>query len=329
MLYLEPNSNDPAFNIAFEEFAFRKIADRDDVFILWINKPCIVVGKNQNTVEEINQKYCDQNNIKIVRRISGGGAVYHDLNNLNYTIISSEDSSAGFDFNSFSMPVIETLAEIGIKATFSGRNDIIIGDSKFCGNAQYIKKNRVMHHGCILFDVDLTVLSRALKVSKDKIESKGKKSVRSRVTNIKEHLKDTSLTVEDFKNLLKSYMNKHYHMTDYHLTDLELEEVQKIKASRNDSWDWVYGENPEFTIKRSRRFESGKVEAQILVIKGIIENIKFYGDFFGVRDVDELAKKLKNVKYEAKSVKSILEKQDISSYFMGLSTDDVVDVIVD
>ncbi len=329
MLYLEPNSHDPAFNTAFEEFAFRKIADRDDVFILWINRPCIVVGKNQNTVEEINQKYCEQNDIKIVRRISGGGAVYHDLNNLNYTIISNEDSGGEFDFNSMSMPVIETLAEMGVKAEFTGRNDLVIDDKKFCGNAQHIKKNRVMHHGCILFDVDLAVLSSALQVSADKIESKGKKSVRSRVTNIKEHLKDKTLTVEDFKALLKSYMNKHYDMMDYQLTDLELEEVKKIKKSRNDSWDWVYGENPEFTIKRSRRLVSGKVEVKILVRQGIIENIKFYGDFFGVRDVDELSEKLKDVKYDSKSVTSVLEKSDISSYFMGISLSDLADVIVD
>ncbi len=329
MLYLEPNSNNPRFNTAFEEFAFRKIADRDDVFILWINEPCIVVGKNQNTVEEINQKYCEEKGIKIVRRISGGGAVYHDLNNLNYTIIANEESSANFDFKAMSMPVIETLAEMGIKAEFTGRNDLVIDDAKFCGNAQYIKKNRVMHHGCILFDVNLSVLADALKVSQDKIESKGKKSVRSRVTNIKEHLSDKSITTEDFKNLLKAYMNKHYNMTDYSLTEEEIAEVKKIKASRNDTWEWVYGENPEFTIKRNRRLASGKVEALILVKDGIIENLKFYGDFFGVKDVAELAEKLNGVKYDKSSIKVVLEKEDITSYFMGISMDELLDILVD
>ncbi len=328
MLYLEPESNDPRFNTAFEEFAFRKIADRDTVFILWINNPCIVVGKNQNTVEEINQKYCDEKDIKIVRRISGGGAVYHDLNNLNYTIISDEKSGVGFDFKALSMPVIETLAEIGIKAEFTGRNDLVIGDRKFCGNSQYIRKNRIMHHGCILFDVDLSVLSEALKVSKDKIESKGRKSVRSRVTNIKEHLEDKSLTTEDFKKLLKDYMNKHYNMIDYKLTDEEINEVKKIKAKRNDTWEWVYGENPEFSIKRKRRLPSGKVEAQILAKNNIIKNIKFYGDLFGVKDVDDLALKLIDVKYDSESVRESLKDEDIKSYFMGISLDELVDIIV-
>lgn len=329
MIYLEPLSNDPSYNIAFEEFAFKEIANRDNVFILWINQPCIVVGKNQNTVEEINQKYCDEKGIKIVRRISGGGAVYHDYNNLNYTIIANEESEANFDFKSLSQPVIETLAQMGVKAEFTGRNDLVIGDQKFCGNAQYIKKNRVMHHGCILFDTDVSVLVEALKVSMDKIESKGKKSVRSRVTNIKPHLKDQSITVQDFKKLLKDYMNKHYNMEDYILTSEEEAEVRKIKAVRNDSWDWVYGENPEFTMKRNRRLLTGKVEVNLLVKDNVIENVKFYGDFFGVQDVAELADKLKGLKYERKAISDILDKIDINSYFMGVSKEEALDIIVD
>ncbi len=329
MIYLESTSNDPSYNIAFEEYAFSNIANQDDVFILWINKPCIVVGKNQNTVQEINQKYCDENGIKIVRRISGGGAVYHDLNNLNYTIISNEESKAKFDFKSMSMPVIESLKEIGIDASFTGRNDLVIDDQKFCGNAQHIKGNRVMHHGCILFDVDLNVLGKALQVSKDKIESKGKKSVVSRVTNIKSHLADKSYTVEDFKNLLKNYMNKHYHMTDYTLSEEEEKGVLELKAKRNDSWDWVYGKNPKFTIQRNRRLPSGKVEANILVEENIIKNIKFYGDFFGVKDVDELAEKLYDVRYDRESIVKVLKDIDIDSYFMGVTLEDVIDILVD
>ncbi len=329
MIYLEPKSNDPSYNIAFEEFAFNEIANKDDVFILWINQPCIVVGKNQNTVEEINQKYCDENNIKIVRRISGGGAVYHDYNNLNYTIIANEDSEANFDFKSLSQPVIDTLAQMGVKAEFTGRNDLVIGDQKFCGNAQHIKKNRVMHHGCILFDTDVSVLVKALQVSKDKIESKGKKSVRSRVTNIKPHLADQTITVHDFKNLLKSHMNEKYKMVDYELTDLEEQEVLKIKAKRNDAWEWVYGNNPEFTMKRSRRLLTGKVEANLLVIDNVIENVKFYGDFFGVKDVNELSEALKGVKYTRQDILSVLENKEIQSYFMGITLEETLDILID
>lgn len=329
MIYLEPKSNDPRYNIAFEEYAFKEIANKDDVFILWINQPCIVVGKNQNTVEEINQKYCDEHDIKIVRRISGGGAVYHDYNNLNYTIIANEENEANFDFKSLSQPVIETLAELGVKAEFTGRNDLVIDDQKFCGNAQYIRGKRVMHHGCILFDTDVSVLVQALKVSADKIESKGKKSVRSRVTNIKPHLKNQDIDVIAFKNLLKDYMNKHYNMSDYELNDAEEAEVLKLKAERNDSWDWVYGKNPEFTIKRNRRLLTGKVEANILVTDNVIENIKFYGDFFGVKDVAELVQLLKGVRYTHEDVKKVLETINVGEYFLGVTLDEIVDIIVD
>ena len=207
MIYIESKSNDPRYNTALELYAFNELAKKDDVFMLWINEPCIVVGKNQNTREEVNQKFCDDNGIKIVRRVSGGGAVYHDLNNLNYTIISNGRSGEEFDFKSFSQPVIDALASLGVKAEFTGRNDLEIDGRKFCGNAQYVRSGRIMHHGCLMFDVDTTVLTDALKVSKDKIESKGIKSVRSRVTNIKEHLPNQDMTVLDFVAALKKYMS--------------------------------------------------------------------------------------------------------------------------
>lgn len=329
MIYLEAKGNDPAYNTALELFAFNELAKKDNVFMLWINQPCIVVGKNQNTREEIDQHYCDENDIKIVRRISGGGAVYHDYNNLNYTIISNEDDEADFNFKSLSQPVIDTLAEMGVKAEFTGRNDLQIGNQKFCGNAQYIKGKRIMHHGCIMFDVDLSVLTKALTVSKDKYESKGKKSVRARVTNIKPHLEDQTLTVKDFMNTLRNFMDKKYHMEEYVLTEEDEKKVLAIKAEKNDSWDWVYGKNPEFTVQRKRKLPTGKVEANINVINNVIENVKFYGDFFGVKDVVELAQKLQGIRYDRKSVEKVINSVNINEYFMGVTNEEAIDVLVD
>ena len=168
MKYIINYSNDTAFNIALEEYAFKHLLDEDQIFLLWINKPSIIVGRHQNTIEEINRDYVREHGIEVVRRISGGGAVYHDLNNLNYTIISKEDENKAFDFKSFSTPVINTLAQLGVKAEFTGRNDLEIDGKKFCGNAQAYINGRIMHHGCLLFDVDLSVLlmlSRCLKTS--------------------------------------------------------------------------------------------------------------------------------------------------------------------
>lgn len=198
MIYHVSNTNDTAFNIALEEYCFKNLRDQDEIFLLWINEPSIIVGKYQNTIEEINTEYTREHGINVIRRISGGGAVYHDLNNLNYTIISNKDKGKeGFDFKEFSKPIIDTLAELGVKAEFTGRNDLEIDGQKFCGNAQAYIKDRVMHYGCLLFNVEFSALANALKVSKDKIESKGVKSVRARVTNILPHLKEP-ITVNEF-----------------------------------------------------------------------------------------------------------------------------------
>ena len=329
MIYIEAKGNDPRENTAIELYAFNELAKKDDVFMLWINSPCIVVGKNQNTTEEINQKYCDEKGIKIVRRVSGGGAVYHDLNNLNYTIISNGRSGEAFDFKSFSQPVIDALASLGVKAEFTGRNDLEIDGQKFCGNAQYVRSGRIMHHGCLMFDVDTSVLAEALKVSKDKIESKGIKSVRSRVTNIKDHLPNKEMSVLDFKDALKKYMNEKYNMTDYEFTKEDLENIHNIQEEKNNSWDWVYGKNPEFNIKRNRRLKTGKIEANIQVDENVISGVKFYGDFFGVMDVSDIAQKLVGVKYTKKDVTNVLENLDINSYFLGATLEEVVDIIVD
>ncbi|MDO4813878.1 MAG: lipoate--protein ligase [Gemella sp.] len=329
MIYIDTRNTDPRYNTAVEFYAFNELAKEDDVFILWINEPCIVVGKNQNTAQEINQKFCDDEGIKIVRRVSGGGAVYHDLNNLNYTIISSGKSEQAFDFKSFSQPVLDALAALGVNANFTGRNDLEIEGRKFCGNAQYINSGRIMHHGCLMFDVDTDVLTNALRVSKDKIESKGIKSVRSRVTNIKEHLPNQEMTVLDFKEELRKHMFDKFSMTEYTLTEEDVAEIKKIQAEKNDSWDWVYGKNPEFNIKRDRRLATGKIEANIQVDNGVISEVKFFGDFFGFMDVADIAKKLVGAKYDRESVKEALSKEDINSYFLGASLDEIVEIIVD
>ena len=186
-----------------------------------------------------------------------------------------------------------------------------------------------MHHGCLMFDVDTSVLSEALKVSKDKIESKGIKSVRARVTNIKEHLPNKEMTVKDFVDALRKYMDEKYGMTPYNFTEEDIAEIKAIQAEKNDSWDWVYGKNPEFNIKRNRRLTTGKIEANIQVDNGIVSEVKFFGDFFGVMDVEDIANKLVGIKYNKEEVTKVLEKEDINSYFLGATLEEVVDIIVD
>lgn len=329
MKYIVNESNDTAFNIALEEYAFKQMLDEDMIFILWINKPSIIVGRHQNTIEEINRDYVRENDIEVVRRISGGGAVYHDYNNLNYTIISNENQDKLFDFKSFSIPVINTLAELGVKAEFTGRNDLEIDGKKFGGNAQAYIKGRIMHHGALLFDVDLSVLSKALQVSKHKIESKGVKSVRARVTNIVDELEE-KISVLEFRDLLLDYMKKEYpEMTEYTFSDAELEEIRRNRDAKFGNWDWNYGKSPAYNIRRTIKFPSGLIDAYVNVVDSRIDSLKIYGDFFGIEDVVAVEEALIGLAYERDVVLARLQELDLGRYFAGISSQGIAEAIVE
>lgn len=329
MKYIVNNSHNPAYNVALEAYAFRELLAEDELFILWINEPTIVIGKHQNAIEEINKTYTDEHGIHVVRRLSGGGAVYHDLNNLNYTIISNKSQEGAFDFKTFSQPVIETLADLGVTATFTGRNDLEIDGKKFCGNAQAYYKGRMMHHGCLLFDVDMTVLGNALQVSKDKIESKGVKSVRARVTNILDELPE-KMTVEAFSNQLLNKMKESYpDMTEYVFSDDELKNIQALADQQFGTWDWTYGEAPEYTIKRSVRYPAGKITTYANVEKSVIKGMKLYGDFFGIKDVADIEQSLIGLRYEYPDVLAKLQTIDTTQYFTNITPQEIAKAIVE
>lgn len=329
MKYIVNNSHNPAYNVALEAYAFRELLAEDELFILWINEPTIVIGKHQNAIEEINKTYTDEHGIHVVRRLSGGGTVYHDLNNLNYTIISNKSQEGAFDFKTFSQPVIETLADLGVTATFTGRNDLEIDGKKFCGNAQAYYKGRMMHHGCLLFDVDMTVLGNALQVSKDKIESKGVKSVRARVTNILDELPE-KMTVEAFSNQLLNKMKESYpDMTEYVFSDDELKNIQALADQQFGTWDWTYGEAPEYTIKRSVRYPAGKITTYANVEKSVIKGMKLYGDFFGIKDVADIEQALIGLRYEYPDVLAKLQTIDTTQYFTNITPQEIAKAIVE
>lgn len=329
MKYIVNKSHNPAYNIALEAYAFRELRDEDELFILWINEPTIVIGKHQNAIEEINKAYTDKHGIHVVRRLSGGGAVYHDLNNLNYTIISNKAEEGAFDFKTFSQPVIESLADLGVTATFTGRNDLEINGKKFCGNAQAYYKGRMMHHGCLLFDVNMTVLGNALQVSKDKIESKGVKSVRARVTNILDELPE-KITVQEFSDRLLDKMKELYSdMTEYVLSDEELTEIEKLADEQFGTWDWTYGQSPDYTIKRSVRYPAGKLISYVKVEKSVVTGIKIYGDFFGIKDVSDIEEELIGLRYEYQDILAKLQTIDTTPYFTNITPQEIAGAIVE
>lgn len=323
MKYITNLSNNPRYNLAFEEYCFRNLSMDDEYVILWINSPAIIVGKNQNTLEEINSEYVEKHGIKVVRRVTGGGAVYHDLGNLNFSIITQVKGAEKIDFGQINVPILKSLEKLGIMAKLSGRNDITLDDMKLSGIAQSIWKKRVLNHGTILFDTDLNVLSNALNVKQDKIESKGIKSVRSRVTNIKPYLKE-DIDILTFKEMLLKniFEYKNLPLTEHILSEKQKEDIKSLYEEKYSTWEWNYGESPEFSFENYKRFPFGSIDIRLDVKKGIINNCKIFGDFFGTEDVNILEEKLKGAKYNEEEIEKIIEKEPLEKYFGKIAKKD-------
>lgn len=327
MLYIRNESTNPCFNLAMEEYLFN-LDDNQNYVLLWQNEPTIVIGKNQNTAEEINSEYVKEKGIHVVRRITGGGAVYHDLGNLNYTFINKGTGKKELDFEKFTLPIIKALGKLGIRAELSGRNDITIDQKKFSGNAQYVKHGKVLHHGTLLFNSKMEELAKALKVSEDKFQSKGVKSVKSRVTNIADYLTE-NISVLEFKELLLKYLSEEEtELVEGKLSQADLDEINSLMKNKYMTWEWNYGTSPEFNTKQGKRFAGGKVEALINVKQGSIDSIKFYGDFFGNGNPEELEARLVNKRYEEAEIRAALEDINVNDYFKGISLDELISCII-
>jgi len=298
---------DPRINLAIEEYALKHLNIDETYLLFYINRPSIIIGRNQNTIEEINSDYVDEKGITVVRRLSGGGAVYHDLGNLNFSFITKDDGDSFHNFKKFTQPVVETLEKLGIHAELSGRNDILAEGKKISGNAMFSTKGRMFSHGTLLFQSEMDHIVSALKVKKDKIESKGIKSIRSRVGNIADFLKEP-MSVEKFRSfLLQNIFKDTGKVTEYVLTETDWEKIHEISEDRYQNWEWNYGKSPKFNLQNSHRFPVGSVDIRLEVNRGIIENCKIYGDFFGVGEVADIERKLTGTRYE---------KEAISRYWM-------------
>lgn len=312
-------STEPYFNLATEEYLLKN--SQEEIFMLWRDKPCIVVGKNQNTLQEINYEYVKEHNIPVVRRLTGGGAVFHDLGNLNFTFITSKDPSNFTNFKKFTTPILEVLNTLGIKAEFSGRNDLTIEGKKFSGNAQCSYKGRVLHHGTLLFSSEIVDLSSALKVNPSKFEGKAVSSVVSRVTNISSHLKSL-LSIEEFRELIMKHIIE---IEDdcilYNFSQGDLDKINKLTEEKYSTWSWNYGNSPKYTLNNELRYAGGNLEFHINVLKGIIADIKITGDFFGIEDVSDIENALIGIPHEECSIKNVLSLFNLNNYFSGANMD--------
>lgn len=316
---LNLKTTDPAFNLAAEQYVFDCLPRDRSYFMLWQNDKAIIIGKYQNTLAEINQPYVEAHQIRVVRRLSGGGAVFHDLGNLNYTFIADAGELETLNMRVFCEPIVKALAEFGVTAEINGRNDMTIDGRKFSGNAQYIRHGRVMHHGTLLYSSDLSAVSKALQVDPEKIRAKGMESVRSRVTNIRPYMKEDA-PLAAFREMLLTFIRKGTETEDYAFSEKDLREIERIKKERYDTWEWNYGKSPECTMLKSARVEGcGKIEVYLKTDHGLITEVHFRGDFFSTKDPEELEPLFLGKRPDANGFTQALERIEVEQYFAGLT----------
>ncbi len=323
MLCVYNPSTDPYFNLAAEEYFLRE--RKEDLFMLWRNEPSVIIGKHQNGLAEINMDFVRKNGVKVVRRLSGGGTVFHDLGNLNFTFVSTGQSNQLVDFRKYTLPILEVLRDkLGIDALFEGRNDLTIKGMKFSGNAEHVFKDRVLHHGTLLFSSVMTDLSAALNVDPAKFQDKAVKSVRSRVTNISEHLTKPISIIEFTQMIMAHIIENNDSIEVYELTKSDSARITDLRDSRYATWEWNFGYSPRYTLQKKVKTSGGMIEFDLDVDKGKIRDLQIFGDYFNTLDVSDVVEALKGVNHEEASIVYALVNIDIGLYFTGVTKEEFV-----
>lgn len=318
---------DPTINLALEEYALRNFEGNQDYLLFYINEPSIIIGRYQNTLEEINLNYTREKNIHVVRRISGGGAVYHDFGNLNFSFMTDYEVQNLNNFRKFAEPIIKILNRMGVPAEMKGRNDVVVKDKKISGNAQFSTGKRMFSHGTLLFDSDLSEVKNALNVKMSKIESKGHKSVRSRVANISEFLAE-KITIEAFREaILTGLYQDQPQFETYRLTKEQWDGVYELRANKYNTWEWNFGRSPDFNVHRVKRFPIGEIDIRLMVKKGHIDNVKIYGDFFGREPIEDIENALMGQQYENDTVREALKNFEMNLYFGNVTNDEIAQLV--
>ncbi|MDR0418797.1 MAG: lipoate--protein ligase [Prevotellaceae bacterium] len=326
MQFIVHNRHNPFFNLASEEYLLKNSSD--SYFMLWQNEPSVIVGCHQNTAAEVDLSKALEHNIKVARRITGGGAVYHDLGNVNFSLIenSSENGNASNTYAELSLPIIETLAKLGVKAELSGRNDIIADGKKIAGCAVNSWKKRTLLHGAMLFSADLSMLAKVLTPHNSKFEGKAVQSVSSRVANVQQLL-TSPIDALEFKQLLKNNIEKHFNCSSRDFTQIELGEIEKLCQSKFALDEWNYNKVSPHSFSKVMRTSGGNVEVKMNFSGGRIENIQLFGDFFSEDNIKELEKTLRGSLYSPEAVKTTLSSITLSNYIKEIKVDELLSLM--
>ena len=327
MLLIINDNNHAYYNLAAEEYLIDNFDE--DIVMLWRNDNTVVVGKNQNTIEEVDSRYVEEHDISVVRRLTGGGAVFHDMGTVNNTIIQPYREGLFSNYAYFTEAVRDFLQQLGVSATLSGRNDLMIDGKKFSGNAQCVRKGRMMHHGTLMFSSDVKDISGALTPNRKKTESKGVKSVQSHVTNISSHLPEDKMSVEDFMEQLHRYFLRRFpEAVPYELTKEDKASIQQLSDQKYSTWEWNYGASPAFAVSASRKYDFGLVDVRLDVTRGRIREIRIFGDFFGIRSVSELEELLVGTEYRADAISQALADVALGEYISGMTAEELTDLMM-
>ena len=303
MICIQINNTDPFFCLAAEEYLLKNFSD--DIFMLWQSKDTVVVGKHQNTLAEINYPFIREKNVTVARRISGGGTVFHDAGNVNFCYIKNVGSPSEISFKMFTEPVVEALARLGIEATTSGRNDLLINGLKISGNAEHVYKNRVLHHGTLLFNSDLENLGQAIKVVPGKYESKAVESNRSKVANISGFL-DKEMTTEEFTRFLLDVQLMNPANSFYALTDEDVFRIEELMKEKFSTWEWNYGYSPKYSFKNSFHSNSGSLKIELKVNKGTLETVRLEGSLLNDDQLKKIVLELTRKEHRYEVIESTI-----------------------
>ena len=326
MYYLETGSTDPCYNLAFEEYILlNKTAG--EWLILWQNSRAVIIGLNQNAAEEVELCYAREHGVKVVRRITGGGAVYHDLGNLNYSFITDSEGDIGRNMKRFNRQLCSALASLGVPAKSSGRNDILAQGQKISGVAERIHKERVLHHGTLLFDSDVNTIAAVLNADSSKFASKSVKSVRGRVGNIRSFMK-RNMDVGAFWGCIKEELGR----SGLEEATLSAEDIRQIKAlaeTKYSSWDWTWGRAPRFSYTNQKRFAGGSLKVCLDIEGSRIKDAAFFGDFLALTDCDGAVDALRGCRLDYASVRQALDKVDVASMFGTIKREEILSLFFD